>query len=159
MARELLRYEIIIRNGGAIMSKTFQNRVVRRLTAAEGYLELGLPQNALDELDEIDDAGRLEPHRQNLLGHALKDKKEFSQAVKALLFAVKSLPGPLKQNACRLLSECLLQTGEQELDKHALGMDDFAESDSPSQRVSFVVDVVLNAKRKIKITIRPNQDG
>ena len=142
------------------MAQSFQNRVVRRLTAAEGYLELGLPQRALDELTVIDNAGRLEPYRQNLIGHALKDQKKFAQAVKPLLLAVKSPPAPMKQDACQLLSECFLKTGQQELAKLALlGMDNLAESDSKPQRISFTVDLVFDADRQIKIMIRPNQDS
>ena len=140
------------------MAKTFQNRVVRRLTAAEGYLELGLPKRALDELTVIEDAGELEPFRLNLIGHALKDQKRYSEAVKPLLLAVKSLPSQLKQGASKSLSECFLKTGQQELAKLALlRMKGGDQSNSKPRNVSFVVDVVLNADRKIKITIRPRE--
>ena len=43
-------------------------KMIRRLLAADGYLHLDLPHQAIDELNKISDAGALEGPRQLLLG-------------------------------------------------------------------------------------------
>ena len=35
-------------------------KTVRRILSADGYLDLGMPERAVEELDKIEDAGPLE---------------------------------------------------------------------------------------------------
>ena len=47
-------------------------KTVRRILSADGYLDLGMPERAIEELDRIEDAGPLEGPVQLLHGIALK---------------------------------------------------------------------------------------
>ena len=55
-----------------IMRSTITPKTIRRLVAADGYLELNMPERAITELHKVDDAGALEGPRQLLLGLAHK---------------------------------------------------------------------------------------
>ena len=64
-------------------------RTVRRLTAAEGYLELDMPDYALEELEGIDDAGPYAGVVDWLAGEALKEKQDYEAAIESLQRAVR----------------------------------------------------------------------
>ncbi len=56
-------------------------KTVRRLLSADGYLDLGMPERAVEELEKIEDAGPLEGPRQLLHGIALKQTSNHRDAI------------------------------------------------------------------------------
>ena len=59
-------------------------RVVKRLAAAEGYLEIGLPTYAIAELNRVSEAGPFEPIVQLFRGEALQAQQKFADAIAPL---------------------------------------------------------------------------
>ena len=55
-------------------------KTVRRLLSADGYLDLGMPERAIEELDKIVDAGPLEGPTKLMHGIALKQVGQFPEA-------------------------------------------------------------------------------
>jgi tetratricopeptide (TPR) repeat protein len=93
----------------------FSPKVFRRLIAAEGYLELGMPAQALAELDLIEDAGPFEPPLQFMRGEALKAQERYDDAIAPLQLAAKLIPAPFNKQAWLSLSECFRHRGQHEL--------------------------------------------
>lgn len=87
------------------------NRTVRKLTAAEGYLELELPKLALEELASIGNPGEYEIPVIWMTGEALKADGRFDEAVAPLKLAAESVAGPISEQAWESLSECLVKSG------------------------------------------------
>jgi len=58
--------------------------IVRRLAAAEGYLELNMPLYAIDELNRVQDAGPFEPIAQLFRGEALQAQEKYAEAIEPL---------------------------------------------------------------------------
>ena len=56
-------------------------KTVRRILSADGYLDLGMPERAIEELDRIEDAGPLEGPVQLLHGIALKQTQNHRDAI------------------------------------------------------------------------------
>jgi Flp pilus assembly protein TadD len=54
---------------------------VRQIRAAEGYLELDMPDHALRELNRIHDAGNFQFHVHLMRGEALRAKSQYEQAL------------------------------------------------------------------------------
>lgn len=94
-------------------------KVVRRLAAAEGFLELGLPQYALGELSRISDSGPFEGITKLLTGEALKAEFRFDEAIPALNRAAELFPQPFNQRAWWGLSQCYREQGMLELAEQA----------------------------------------
>ena len=115
-------------------------RTLRRLIAAEGYLELGLPRYALEELDAIEDAGPLAPPMHYMRGEALRAQQKYEDAIHPLQTAAKLIPAPHNKQAWLALSDCLRHRGQE-------AMADAAESLANASGQS---KAVLN----INITIR-----
>lgn len=90
-------------------------KVVKRLAAAEGYLELGLPVYALSELDSVQEAGPFEAISQLLRGEALQATERFSEAIPALNRAAELVPAPYNQRALLGLSRCYRASGQEQL--------------------------------------------
>jgi tetratricopeptide (TPR) repeat protein len=90
-------------------------KTIRGLFAAEGYLELELPERALKELDRIEEAGELEPYRQYLKGQALQQLDRYEEAIDSLQKAARTLPAPFNGTVWQDLSECFRHEGFQEL--------------------------------------------
>ncbi len=90
-------------------------RTLKRLTAAEGYLELDMPDYALEELEGITDFGPFEGVVDWMKGEALKEKQEFEAAIQSLQRAVQEIPAPHNRSAMQTLTECLRSTGQDEL--------------------------------------------
>jgi len=63
------------------LNKMQLNRVQRLLRQSEGYLDLEMPQHALENLRQIDDPGELEFEFDLLRGIAHKDLLDYSQAL------------------------------------------------------------------------------
>ena len=91
------------------------NRVARSLTAAEGYLELGMPKQALAELEAIQDPGPYRVPHVWLIGEALKADGRFEEAIEPLKSVTHLLPKVIQSQALRSLNECLEKAGRQTL--------------------------------------------
>lgn len=87
-------------------------KVFRHLHAAEGFLELGLADNAAQELIEVPDAGSMEGIRHLLWGRTLKTQEFYPAAIDALLEALKFHPFQFSADLWRTIGECYEQTGQ-----------------------------------------------
>jgi tetratricopeptide (TPR) repeat protein len=90
-------------------------KVVRRLLAADGYLDLGLSARAVAELEQISEAGPLEGPRQLLLGIARKQSGDFPAAIRHLELAARKMPRPIRSFVWRELIEAYRAVGSEEL--------------------------------------------
>jgi len=99
----------------AIAARTLSSKTVRRLMAADGYLQLGLPTAALAELDRVDSCGPLESARDYLIGQALMADDRHEDALEWLTKAAEAIPAPWNRAAYESLSECFRATGQQDL--------------------------------------------
>ena len=90
-----------------IMVENSDNRTVRKLTAAEGYLELDLPKLALEELASIGNPGEYQLPVLWMTGEALKADGRFEEAVAPLKLVAESVSGPISARAWKSLSDCL----------------------------------------------------
>jgi len=91
------------------------SRLIRRLTAAEGYLELDLPDYALEELERIDDPGPYTGVVDWLTGEAFREKQDYNAAIERLQRAVRDIPVPHNRAAVNSLTACLRNTGRDDL--------------------------------------------
>ena len=99
----------------AAMDTREAQKVVRRLAAAEGFLQLEMPNYALVELDSVTDAGPLEAVAQLFRGEALQAQAQFADAIPLLRKAAELFPAPFNQRALLDLSHCYREQGEVEL--------------------------------------------
>lgn len=97
------------------MRTTLTPKTIRRLLAADGYLDLNLPAEAISELHRITDAGPLEGPRQLLLGIALKTLGQTENAINSLERAARIMPAPIRRFAWRELVDCYRAVGSEEL--------------------------------------------
>lgn len=89
-----------------------ETQIVRRLTAAEGYLELQLPEMALDELNGIADPGRFVLPCLWLTGESLKSLGRFDEAVTTFEQLTSRIPAPMcPPPVVASLYECLKRLG------------------------------------------------
>jgi tetratricopeptide (TPR) repeat protein len=95
-------------------------RVVRRLAAAEGYLEIGLPAYALAELNRVTEAGPFEPIRELFRGEALQAQNKFADAIGPLNRAAEMFPAPFNQRALVALSKSYRHEGQDRLADEAV---------------------------------------
>jgi tetratricopeptide (TPR) repeat protein len=91
------------------------SRLIRRLTAAEGYLELDLPDYALEELERIEDPGPYTGVVDWLSGEAFREKQDYNAAIERLQRAVRDIPVPHNRAAVHSLTACLRNTGRDDL--------------------------------------------
>jgi tetratricopeptide (TPR) repeat protein len=68
----------------------------RRLEAARGYLLLNMPDQALEELNEIDDPDAAAFEWNLLRGEALRERKDYRAAIKAYQRAQAAQPDELE---------------------------------------------------------------
>ncbi len=90
-------------------------KAVRHLIAAEGYLELDLPNRALAELECIprnEDTTEIQPFVYYLTGESLKDLERFHEAIDPLHEAARTMPAPFNRNVWTSLGECFRQDGQ-----------------------------------------------
>jgi tetratricopeptide (TPR) repeat protein len=98
--------------------------IVRRLAAAEGYLELGLPNYALVELNGVSDAGPFAPIAELFRGEALQAQEKYADAIAPLNRAAQMFPSPFNQRALLALSNCYRHDGQTQLaDETAAALD------------------------------------
>ncbi len=91
---------------------TSDSRVLRRLVAAEGYLELEMAEQALSELGGIEDPGPYEAEFHYLRGEAFRAQKRFAEAIEPLARAASLLPPMYKPFALRALGQCFRELGD-----------------------------------------------
>ena len=87
------------------------NRIARRLTAAEGYLELELPADAQAELQKIENPAPFEGAYMWLMGESLRYQGLYDEAIAPLRHAARALPSESGQQAWDALKECLEKSG------------------------------------------------
>ena len=90
-------------------------KTVRRLLSADGYLDLGMPERALEELDKVADAGPLEGPTNLMRGIALKQVGNFAAAITQLEKAARIMPKPIRSFAWRELVDAYRAVGSMEL--------------------------------------------
>lgn len=90
-------------------------QTVRRLAAAEGYLEMQMPLYALAELNRVGDAGPFEPIAQLFRGEALQAQEKYSEAIAPLNLAAQLFPTPFNRRAFVALSNCYRHEGHDQL--------------------------------------------
>lgn len=82
-------------------------RVMRRLTKAEGYLELGMPDQALVELRSIDDPGPFSVPHLLMTAAALKAQGRTDEASESLRKVAQNLPKVTSQDVWKSLGKFL----------------------------------------------------
>lgn len=90
-------------------------KTVKRLLAADGYLDLGFPERAVEELEKIADAGVLNGPRHLLHGIALRQLDNFRDAITHLEQAARLMPSPARRFAWKELEICYRGVGSLEL--------------------------------------------
>lgn len=102
------------------MLENVSPKVVHKLMAAEGYLELGMPIQALEALSTVDEAGPLEAMRLYLIGESYLRQERYHEAIEPLHQAARLFPVMESRKAWSSLSECFRQGGYHELAEVAL---------------------------------------
>ncbi len=105
-------------------------RVARRISAAEGYLDLDMPVRAMRELEAITEPGPYEPTVEYMKGEALIAQRRFSEAIGPLKRAVQLIPPPHNREAWKSLGECYRLRGDEEL---ADVIELFADQEAPEE--------------------------
>lgn len=85
-------------------------RVVKRMTEASGYLDLEMPQQAIESLNCITEPGPFKAQVEFLRGKALQRAKRFEDAAVCLAVAAKNVPSQFKKEAFAYLSECVRES-------------------------------------------------
>src|SRR5690348_3964203 len=75
------------------MTRMTHDRIVRKLLSAEGYLEIDLPQRALDILQSRSDWATMQFEASFLTGEALRSLERYREALKPLEVAAGLRPG------------------------------------------------------------------
>lgn len=90
-------------------------KTIRRMVAAEGYLELNLAHRAVQELEKVGSAGPLEGPRQLLLGLAKKRSSDSEGAIRHLEQAARIMPKPARRFAWSELVSCYRCIGSEDM--------------------------------------------
>ena len=85
-------------------------RATKTQREAEGYLELELPQHAIEALSRLGELSELDAHGQFLLGEALRMMERFREALVPLRKAAKADPDNV--HAYFALGWCYKRTGQ-----------------------------------------------
>ncbi|HEV3162635.1 MAG TPA: tetratricopeptide repeat protein [Isosphaeraceae bacterium] len=75
------------------MTRMTHDRIVRKLLSAEGYLEIDLPQRALEILQSRSDWATMQFEASFLTGEALRSLERYREALKPLEVAAGLKPG------------------------------------------------------------------
>ena len=97
------------------MRSSITPKTIRRLVAADGYLELSLPHRAVVELEKVDSAGPLEGPRQLLMGLAKKRSGNSEAAISHLENAARLMPKPARSFAWSELASCYRCIGSDDM--------------------------------------------
>ena len=92
------------------MSSKDRIRETKIQRAAEGYLELGMPQHALDTLARLGDPDSLDGHALYLRGEALRAMERYPEALLPLIQAARREPENL--HVWFALGWCYKRTGQ-----------------------------------------------
>jgi tetratricopeptide (TPR) repeat protein len=84
-------------------------RVGKRLTQAAGYLELYMPQQALESLESLGPLGPFEAEVEFLRGHALRMQHRYREAARKFKLAAQKLPSQQDEAAWVALSQIYRQ--------------------------------------------------
>lgn len=87
------------------------NRIARWMTAAEGYLELGLPAEAQSELQRIENPGGFQAAYMWLMGESLRHQGLYDEAIAPLRQAARAMSSETGQRAWEALKDCLEKSG------------------------------------------------
>lgn len=90
-------------------------KTIRRMVAADGYLELDMPERAVRELEKVESAGPLEGPRQLLLGLARKKSGDSEGAITNLEKAARLMPKPARRFAWSELASCYRCVGSEDM--------------------------------------------
>ncbi len=90
-------------------------KLMKRLSAAEGYLDLDLPERALIELDAVKDPGPWEATVEYMKGEAFIAARRFEEAIAPLKKAAQLIPAPHNKGVWQSLSECYRSRGDDEM--------------------------------------------
>jgi len=90
-------------------------KTVRRLLSADGYIDLGMPERAIEELEKITDAGPLQGPTHLMHGIALKQVGNFTDAITHLEKAARIMPSPIRRFAWRELVDAYRAVGSMQL--------------------------------------------
>lgn len=82
-----------VQGDGGAMAQIIHDRVLRRLSEAEGYLALNLPAKALEILEKHADWATMQFEASLLMGEALRSLERYREALKPLEQANKLRPG------------------------------------------------------------------
>ncbi len=136
------------------MSGNMTGKTIRRLTMAEGYLELDMPSQALEELDAINDAGPYAAVMHYLKGVALKGQCRWDDAIVQLKQAAQLIPAPHNKAAWVTLSECFRAGGRPEMAEMA---EMFANAEHVTE--TLVVPVIQVNIMPAVMFNRPSRNG
>ena len=136
------------------MRATISPRVIRRIIAADGYLDLDMPAEALAELEAIDGAGLYEAPRQYLIGRALKMLDRLDDAIRPLEEAARLMPGKYRKLAWAELTECYRSLGSEELAQIAESLAGTAEAGTTHRLVLPEMDICLDNRITEETTTR-----
>ena len=87
-------------------------RAVKRLTEASGYLELDMPEQAIESLRCISNAGPFTAQVDFLRGKALQQVKRYEDAAVSLAAAAKGVPIPFRKATFEYLNACLKESSD-----------------------------------------------
>ncbi|MFK7817136.1 MAG: hypothetical protein AB8G99_00335 [Planctomycetaceae bacterium] len=118
-------------------------KTIRGIIAADGYLDLNMPEHALEELNGMEDAGFYEPPRQFLIGRALKMLDRLDEAIRPLEEAARRMPSPYRKLAWAELTECYRFLGSEELAQIAESLAGSAEAETSYKLVLPDVEITL----------------
>lgn len=94
---------------------TITPKSIRRLLAADGYMDLDMPERAIEELKKIGDAGPLAGPYHLLMGLAHKRCDWLEDAVRHLELAARKMPKPVRRFAWQELVSCYRGLGSEDL--------------------------------------------
>lgn len=96
------------------MMKTGQLlRIAKRVQHAVGYVELGMPEHALERLEGLGELGPFEAEVELIRGEAYRCLNRYDDAAVALKAAATKFPSPFDKPAWFALSLCYSQAGNQ----------------------------------------------
>ncbi len=110
-------------------------RIAKRMREATGYLEIGLPQQALDCLDCLGTLGPFEAEVELVRGEAMRRQNRFEEAAERFAIAARRFPPPQSKAALMALSLCCQQVGDPDRAMKILGIARGAKPQEPGPHV------------------------
>jgi tetratricopeptide (TPR) repeat protein len=125
----------LARTGGGKMAFDEKQmvRVAKRMRQASGYLEIGMPQQALDRLESMGTLGPFEAEVELLRGEAMRMQHRYEEAAVSFAIAARKFPPPQSKTAWLALSLCWQQVGDTDRAIQMLGMARGAKPPEPGK--------------------------